>query len=55
MLIKADEDEVKLAFTGSNTYTKINEKPEFKINIPTGDDVITMEELEEMMGNPYGY
>ncbi|WP_366291949.1 hypothetical protein [Paenibacillus sp. AN1007] len=56
MLIKPEDtkDEVKLAFTGSNTYTKINEKPAFKINIPTGDDVITMEEFEKMMNSSYG-
>lgn len=57
MLIKPEDtkDEMKLAFTGSNTYTKINEKPEFKINIPTGDDVITMEEFEQLMNSSYGY
>ncbi|MCG7380904.1 hypothetical protein MH215_28385 [Paenibacillus sp. ACRSA] len=57
LLIKQPDtkDEVKLAFTGSNTYTKINEKPAFKINIPTGDNVITMQELEELMNSSYGY
>lgn len=57
VLIKPEgtKDEVKLAFTGSNTYTKINEKAAFKINIPTGDDVITMQEFEELMNASYGY
>lgn len=57
VLIKPEgtKDEVKLAFTGSNTYTKINEKAAFKINIPTGDDVITMQEFEELMNTSYGY
>ncbi|MNW59302.1 hypothetical protein D3C74_372120 [compost metagenome] len=57
VLIKPEDtkDEVKLAFTGSNTYTKINEKAAFKINIPTGDDVITMQEFEELMSASYGY
>ncbi|WP_408893412.1 hypothetical protein [Paenibacillus taichungensis] len=57
LLIKQPDtkDEVKLAFTGSNTYTKINEKPAFKINIPTGEDVITMEQFEELMNASYGY
>ncbi|EAQ6393028.1 hypothetical protein C3513_25760, partial [Salmonella enterica] len=57
LLIKQPDtkDEVKLAFTGSNTYTKINEKPAFKINIPTGEDVITMDEFEELMNASYGY
>ena len=49
------KDEVKLAFTGSNTYTKINEKAAFKINIPTGENVITMQEFEELMNSSYGY
>ncbi|KAF4319881.1 hypothetical protein G195_006855 [Phytophthora kernoviae 00238/432] len=57
LLIKQPDtkDEVKLAFTGSNTYTKINEKPAFKINIPTGEDVITMDKFEELMNASYGY
>lgn len=49
------KDEIKLAFTASNTYTKINEKPAFQINIPSGDDVIKMDELEELMNSSYGY
>ncbi|MNI43734.1 hypothetical protein D3C73_980740 [compost metagenome] len=43
---------VKLAFQVKSTVTKINEKPEFKIGIPT--DTITMDELEtEMSGLGY--
>ncbi|MNM86880.1 hypothetical protein D3C81_990480 [compost metagenome] len=39
---------VKLAFQVKSTVSKINEKPEFKIGIPT--DTITMDELEAEMG-----
>ncbi|MNN63575.1 hypothetical protein D3C81_1789610 [compost metagenome] len=39
---------VKLAFQVTSTFSKINEKPEFVIGIPT--DTITMDELENEMG-----
>lgn len=41
---------VGLSMTGSNQYSKINEKPAFKIGIPQGDDVVSMEELQEQFG-----
>ncbi|CAH0122713.1 hypothetical protein PAE9249_05301 [Paenibacillus sp. CECT 9249] len=42
---------VKLGLQASSQYSKINEKVEFKIGIPT--DVITMEELEQQF-NSFG-
>lgn len=41
-------DNVKLGIKATTQYSKINEKQTFKA-IPTGDDVITMEKLEEVM------
>ncbi|KGE19903.1 hypothetical protein [Paenibacillus wynnii] len=41
---------VGISMTGSNQYSKINEKPVFKIGIPKGDDVVSMEELQEQFG-----
>lgn len=40
---------IGLSLKGSNQYSRINEKPEFKIGIPQGDDVMTMEEFEQEM------
>jgi hypothetical protein len=47
------EDGTNVAFSinGTGQYDKINEKPEFKIGIPQGDDVITMDQLEEQFGS----
>jgi len=45
---------VGLSMTGSNQYSKINEKPAFKIGIPQGDDVVTMDQLEEQFGGAMG-
>ncbi|QWU16375.1 hypothetical protein SAMN04487895_12927 [Paenibacillus sophorae] len=42
-----DGTKVGLSLTGSNQYSKINEKPVFKIGIPQGGDVITEEELQQ--------
>ncbi|NMO97886.1 hypothetical protein [Paenibacillus lemnae] len=51
-----DTDEVvKLAVKGSTQYSKINEEQSFKIGIPAGDDVITMEEFEESMNQMSAY
>lgn len=41
---------VGLSLTGSNQYSRINEKPEFIIGIPQGDDVVSMEQLQEEFG-----
>ncbi|MDP4099246.1 hypothetical protein OIN60_21240 [Paenibacillus sp. P96] len=40
---------VKLSVTGSGQYTKINEKQTFAIGIPSGDQVVTMDQLQEQM------
>lgn len=47
------EDGTNVAFSvnGTGQYDKINEKPVFKIGIPQGDDVITMDQLEEQFGS----
>ncbi|AIQ10673.1 hypothetical protein [Paenibacillus durus] len=42
-----DGTKVGLSLTGSTQYSKINEKPTFKIGIPQGDNVITEEELQQ--------
>ncbi|MNO78474.1 hypothetical protein D3C76_696110 [compost metagenome] len=42
--------EVKLAVKGTSQFININEKQTFKIGIPTGDDVITMDEFEQQFG-----
>lgn len=42
-------DNMKVALKGSSHYTKINEKPEFKVGIPQDADVMTMDEFEEAM------
>ncbi|WP_410513001.1 hypothetical protein PaeBR_00435 [Paenibacillus sp. BR2-3] len=44
-----------LSLTGSNQYSRINEKPEFKIGIPQGDDVVSMEELEQQFNEMGAY
>lgn len=46
---------VGLSMTGSNQYSKINEKPAFLIGIPQGDDVVSMEELQEQFGGMGAY
>lgn len=45
------KQDVKLAMKGSSQYSKINEKQTFKIGIPAGDDVLTMEQFQQEMGN----
>lgn len=54
MDIKVNDPEqgenIGLSLTASNQYSKINEKQTFKIGIPQGDDVITMEELQQQFG-----
>lgn len=42
---------VGFSVNGTGQYSKINEKAEFKIGIPQGDDVITMDQLEEQFGS----
>lgn len=46
------EDGTNVAFSvnGTGQFSKINDKPDFKIGIPQGDDVITMDQLEEQFG-----
>ena len=53
MKVTVPEDGTNVAFSvsGIGQYNKINEKPEFKIGIPQGDDVITMDQLEEEFGS----
>ncbi len=41
---------VKLVMDGSGQYSKINEKQTFAIGIPSGSDVITMEQLQKEFG-----
>lgn len=43
-------ENVTLSMNASNQYSKINEKQTFKIGIPQGDDVITLEELQQQFG-----
>ncbi|ASA25071.1 hypothetical protein [Paenibacillus donghaensis] len=50
-----DEGSVALSITGSNQYSNINKKPEFKIGIPTGDNVVTLEELQQEFGGSAAY
>lgn len=38
---------ISLSLTGSNQYSKINEKQTFTIGIPEGENVITLEELQQ--------
>lgn len=45
------KQDVKLAMKGSSQYSNINEKQTFKIGIPSGDDVLTMEQFQQEMGN----
>jgi hypothetical protein len=55
MDIKVNDPEqggnVAFSVNGTGQYSKINEKPQFKIGIPQGDDVITMDQLEEQFGS----
>ncbi|MNO09009.1 hypothetical protein D3C81_2319560 [compost metagenome] len=44
-------ENVSLSLTASNQYSKINEKQTFTIGIPQGDDVITMDELQQEFGS----
>lgn len=57
MVIKDPEQgqNVSLSLTGSNQYSKINEKQTFTIGIPEGEDVITMEELQQQFGGMSTY
>jgi hypothetical protein len=43
-------ENVGLSLSASNQYSKINEKQTFTIGIPQGDDVITLEELQQQFG-----
>lgn len=43
------KDNVKLSVTGYLQYSKINEKATFKVGIPTGDQVLTIEQLQQKM------
>lgn len=45
-----DKTNIGLSLTGSNQYSKINEKADFKIGIPQGDAVITMDQLQQQFG-----
>ena len=49
------KENVKLAVKGSTQYSKINEKQTFKIGIPEGSDVITMEQFQETMSQMGAY
>ncbi|MMZ57346.1 hypothetical protein D1872_192700 [compost metagenome] len=42
------KDNVKLFVTGYMQYSKINEKATFKLSIPTGDQILTIEQLQKM-------
>ncbi|WP_458120559.1 hypothetical protein [Paenibacillus sp. Z6-24] len=44
------KENVKVALEGSSQYSKINEKQTFSLGIPTGDDVVTMDQLQQEMG-----
>ncbi|MHA6534520.1 hypothetical protein [Paenibacillus sp. BAC0078] len=44
-------ENVSLSVSASNQYNKINEKQTFKIGIPKGKDVITLEELQQQFGS----
>ncbi|GAB6928063.1 hypothetical protein JCM10914A_20460 [Paenibacillus sp. JCM 10914] len=48
-------ENVKLAIKGSTQYMNINAKQEFKIGIPTDENVITMEQFEESMNQMSTY
>lgn len=43
------KDNVKLSVTGYSQYSKINEKASFKVGIPTADQVLTIEQLQQKM------
>jgi hypothetical protein len=43
-------ENVTLSLTASNQYSKINEKQTFLIGIPQGEEVITLEELQQQFG-----
>ncbi|WP_438348271.1 hypothetical protein ACP8HI_22035 [Paenibacillus sp. FA6] len=45
--------EMKLALKGYNQYLNINEKQTFKIGIPSGDEVITMEQFQKEFGGGF--
>ncbi|OAB47778.1 hypothetical protein [Paenibacillus antarcticus] len=45
------KQDVKLALKGSSQYSKINEKQAFKIGIPAKEDVLTMEQFQQEIGN----
>lgn len=46
---------INLSLTGTNQYSKINEKQTFVIGIPQGEDVVTMEELQQQFGGMSTY
>ncbi|MFC3750648.1 hypothetical protein [Paenibacillus sp. GCM10012306] len=48
--IPEDNTNIGLSVTGSNQYSKINEKADFKIGIPQGDAVVTLDELQKQFG-----
>lgn len=52
ILVKDPElgENIGLSLTATNQYSKINEKQTFNIGIPQGDDVITIEELQQEFG-----
>lgn len=54
MDIKVNDPEsgenVAMSLTASSQYSKINEEQTFQIGIPQGDDVITLEELQQQFG-----
>ncbi|EHS59882.1 hypothetical protein [Paenibacillus sp. Aloe-11] len=43
------KDNIKLSVTGYTQSSKINEKATFKVGIPTGDQVLTIEQLQQKM------
>ncbi|WP_211749661.1 hypothetical protein [Paenibacillus sp. Marseille-Q4541] len=49
------KETMNLAMTMTNHYKDINKTPEFKIGIPAGDEVVTMEQFQEMMSEAYSY
>ncbi|UQZ34272.1 hypothetical protein C2I18_12480 [Paenibacillus sp. PK3_47] len=59
MDIKVNDPElgenVGLALTATNQYSKINEEQTFNIGIPQGDEVITIEELQQQFGGMSTY
>lgn len=46
---------MNFAMTTSQHYKDINKTQQFKIGIPTGDDVVTMEQFQELLNAAYSY